>query len=63
MNVLLTLFNKCFNSGRMPEINPVIKYGNKDHRDPNNYRGITITSAAYKLYCFIINNGCIIGLN
>ena len=62
MNVLLTLFNKCFNSGRIPEIwscgiiNPVIKDGKKDHRDPNNYRGITITSAAYKLYCSIINN-------
>ena len=37
-------------------MNPVLKDGKKDHRDPNTYRGITITSAAYKLYCSIINN-------
>ena len=27
-----------------------------DARDPNNYRGITITSSVYKLYCQILNH-------
>ena len=59
--VLVTLFNTCFSSGTIPEIwsrgiiNP-IKDTKKDHRDPFNYRGITITSATYKLYCSILNN-------
>ena len=60
--VLVTLFNTCFSSGTIPEIwsrgiiNPIIKDTKKDHRDPFNYRGITITSATYKLYCSILNN-------
>ena len=32
------------------------KSSNVDRRDPLSYRGITITSALYKLYCVILNN-------
>ena len=37
-------------------INPIPKAGNQDARVPLNYRGITLTSAVYKLFCCIINN-------
>ena len=51
---LVNLFNVCFMDGYIPDawsrgiICPIIKDTKKDHRDPLNYRGITITSATYK---------------
>ena len=37
-------------------INPIPKASTKDFGDPSQYRGITISSAVYKLYCAILNN-------
>ena len=59
---LLSFFNCCFNSGSIPDIwsrgiiNPILKDPNSGTRNPNNYRGITITSAVYKLFCSILNS-------
>ena len=59
---LLNFFNCCFNSGSIPDIwsrgiiNPILKDPNSDTRNPHNYRGITITSAVYKLFCSILNS-------
>ena len=58
---LHTLFNKCFSSGVIPSlwkqgiINPVPKLSTSDRRDPLSYRGITLTTSVYKLYCSILN--------
>ena len=54
---MVVLFNTCFSTGTIPEelsggiINPILKNPKPDARDPNNYRGSTITSSVYKLYC------------
>jgi hypothetical protein len=59
--LLLTLFNKCWISGIVPElwrrsiINPIPKSSSADRRIPMNYRGISLTSSVYKIYCSIIN--------
>ena len=59
---LLKLFNFCFVSCTVPQewsrgiISPILKDVNADPRDPLNYRGITITSLVYKIYCSIINH-------
>ncbi len=58
---LQQLFNICFTSGEIPEswtrgiINPIPKKLKEDQRNPQNYRGITITSSVYKLYCYVLN--------
>ena len=66
ISYMVVLFNTCFSRGIMPEewsrgiINPILKNPEADVRDPNNYRGITIsdsiTSSVYKLYCQILNH-------
>ena len=59
---LLQLFNFCFTSCTVPQewsrgiISPILKDVNADPRDPLNYRGITITSLVYKIYCSILNH-------
>ena len=59
---LVSLYNACFETASIPDvwshgiIHPIIKDSKNDHRDPFNYRGITITSVTYKLYCSILNN-------
>ena len=59
---LVNLYNACFETASIPDvwshgiIHPIIKDSKNDHRDPFNYRGITITSVTYKLYCSILNN-------
>ena len=59
---LVNLYNACFETASIPDvwphgiIHPNIKDSKNDHRDPFNYRGITITSVTYKLYCSILNN-------
>lgn len=56
---ILTLFNLLLKSGHFPEIwkenviTPIFKQGEK--YDPNNYRGITVSSNLGKLFCSIIN--------
>ena len=58
----IVIFNKCFSTETMHEewsrgiINPILKNTKANARDPNNYRGITITSSVYKLYCQILNH-------
>jgi hypothetical protein len=55
-----SLFNQCFKMGQIPAvwrkgtITPIHKSGNLSQ--PMNYRGITVASAMYKLYCSILNN-------
>ena len=57
----MKLFNKCFISGVVPDvwnkgiIQPIPKSSTTDIRDQLNYRGITITSIVYKMYCSILN--------
>ena len=62
LDTLLALFNKCFTTGTISTawkqgiINPIPKSTTTDRRDPLNYRGITLTSSVYKLYCIVLNN-------
>ncbi len=57
---ILTLFNLLLKSGQFPEIwkenviTPIFKQGEK--YDPNNYRGIRVSSNLGKLFCSIIND-------
>lgn len=50
---LLTLFNKCFETGMVPDIwsktiiNPIPKSSTADSRDPSNYRSIALVSIQY----------------
>lgn len=59
VNTLCLLFNKCFGLGFIPSswrkgiIHPVPK--GSDSRNPLNYRGITLASCVYKLYCSVLN--------
>jgi hypothetical protein len=61
VNFLHRLFAVCFEKGITPEIwaqgiiNPIPKDLKKDQRIPLNYRGITLASCVYKLYCCILN--------
>ena len=58
---MFKLLNKCFNGGNVPSswlkeiITPVPK-GGGDPRDPLSYRGTTLTTCIYKIYCSILNN-------
>ena len=58
---LTRLSNTCLRSSTVPElwsrgiIKPILKNSNDDPRDPLNYRGITITSSVYNLYCSALN--------
>ena len=62
INFLVVMFNECFNSGIIPNtwsrgiINPILKDPTTDPRDAMNYRGITITSIVYELFCSVLNN-------
>ena len=61
VDYLIALFNKCFETGVVPTqwkygiITPIQKAGMSDKRCPLNYRGITITSSVYKLFCYILS--------
>lgn len=52
----------CFQSGLVPSewqrgiIAPIPKCDSDDPRVPLNYRGITLASSVYKLYCSILNS-------
>ena len=60
IDFMTTFFNKCFEEMNIPElwkkgtITPILKCKEKDAKDPNNYRGITVTCAMYKVYCKIL---------
>jgi len=59
-DAILKLFNLLLKAGHFPEIwkanliTPIFKQGEK--YDPNNYRGITVSSNLGKLFCSIIND-------
>ncbi len=59
-DAILKLFNLVLKSGHCPEIwkdnliTQIFKQVEKDN--PNNYRGITVSSNLGKLFCFIIND-------
>ena len=61
MNILHRVFIVCYETGKVPRdwgkgiINPIPKANVADHRDPLSYRGITLASTMYKLYCSILN--------
>ena len=61
INFLHRLFCTCFESGKIPKswsygvITHVLKHSSSDSRDPLNYRGITVISAVYKVYCYILH--------
>ena len=56
------LFNVFFRTGNIPSewgkgiIYQIPKSNTGDPRDPLSYRGITLESSPYKLYCAILNN-------
>ena len=58
---LVILFNRCFNSGKIPDIwqtsiiNPITKCATTDPRIPLNYRGIALACHSYQLFCAIPN--------
>ena len=37
-------------------INPIVKPGTTDPRDPLSYRGITLAPSMYKIYCYVLNS-------
>ena len=55
------MFDTCFTSAIIPAawslgiINLILKCASDDPRDPTKYRGITIASSVYTLYCSILN--------
>ena len=59
LDILFKFINTCFNKSLAPKswcldlINPIHKEGSKD--DPNNYRGLCISSALLKILCFLLN--------
>ncbi len=56
------LFSQCFDSSVVPEawrrgiVTPIPKCSTADPRVPLNYRGITLSSHIYKLYCSVLND-------
>ena len=59
-DLLFNFINTCLEKSFIPKswcldlINPIHKEGNKD--DPNNYRGLCISSVLLKIICSILNN-------
>ena len=59
---LCIFFQKCFRHGISPSewakgiISPIPKSNTTDVRDPMQYRGLTITSCVYKLFCSILHS-------
>ena len=62
MELLAQMFNRCLSNSIVPDvwrrgiINPIPKSSTADPRVPLNYRGITLSSHMYKLYCSVLNN-------
>ncbi|CAC5391004.1 unnamed protein product [Mytilus coruscus] len=61
IDLLFQIISGCFNLGKVPYqwnsgiINPILKPGSDDDRNPMNYRGITLVSVPCKIYCNILN--------
>ena len=64
LDLLFNFLNTCFKKSLIPKswcldlINPLHKEGNKD--DPNNYRGLCISSVLLKIICSLLNNRILI---
>ena len=64
LDLIFKFVNTCFSKSLVPRswcldlINPLHKEGNKE--DPNNYRGLCISSALLKILCFLLNNRILI---
>ena len=62
ISFLHKLFNICYLKGIFPEmwqkgvITPVPKSNTSNVYEPLSYRGITIASSSYKLFCSVLNN-------
>ncbi|KAK3103953.1 hypothetical protein FSP39_023219 [Pinctada imbricata] len=62
IHVLHKLISLCFESGMIPSewnkgiIAPIPKGVTSNPREPTTYRGITMTSCVYKVYCKILND-------
>ena len=62
IDILHRLMEYCFESGCVPEswksgiINPIVKPGTTDVRQPLTYRGICLISVSCKVYCDILNH-------
>ncbi|XP_052808975.1 uncharacterized protein LOC128237452 [Mya arenaria] len=62
VSFLHVLFSICFDKGIVPSlwskciINPIPKSSTADKRDPLSYRGISLASSMYKLYCHVLNS-------
>ena len=60
LDLLFRFINLCVSQSLIPQswcfelLNPIHKEGNKS--DPNNYRGICISSALLKILCCLLNN-------
>ena len=60
LDILFKFTNLCLKKSLIPKswcldlLNPIHKEGSKD--DPNNYRGICISSALLKIICSLLNN-------
>ena len=60
LHILHRFINLCLGKSLIPHswcldlINPILKDGNQN--DPNNYRGICISSALLKIICSLLNN-------
>ena len=60
--VIHKLCNMCYRSGKVPNvwgksfICPIPICTISEPRDPLSYRGIVITTVAYKVYCTLLNN-------
>ena len=60
IDLLFNFINTCLEKDLIPKswclelINPIHKEGNKDN--PNNYRGLCISSALLKIICSLLNN-------
>ena len=60
-NALLTIFNKCLETGKTPEewansiIIPIHKQG-KNKSEPLSYRGISLMATSAKIFTSILNN-------
>ena len=60
MDLLINFINLCLEKSLIPKswwlelINPIHKEGSKD--DPNNYRGLCISSTLLKIICSLLNN-------
>lgn len=62
IDLLFQIISGCFRLGKVPiqwntgVINPILKPGTDDDRNPLNYRGITLISVPCKIYCTILNS-------